>query len=219
MLAKYLPLLGALAVLVFGPAQATQPRDFWAWFQANREFLTQYATNTTAVTNAVGKRLQNVDRGLTFEMGRAPDGVYEFIVSAGGDRDVFTEVRRLVRAAPKIDDWRIIAFRPRRPEGLNLRLEYAGIKVSGGDLWYRLAAEDGQLALTLFVGGMTAGNRDTMARAGFIILDQVLGEYDTATKLRVIDFAALPADPETAGLRPLSELAGEVDRRFAGLQN
>lgn len=218
-MAKYLALFGALAVLTLSPAQATQPRDFWAWFQANREFLTQYDTNTTAVTTAVGRRLQIVDRGLTFEMGRAPDGVYEFIVSAGGNRDVFTEVRRLVSAAPQIDDWRIIAFRPRRPEGLNLNLEYAGIKVSGGDLWYRLESDGGELALTLFVRGMTTDNRDIMARAGFIILDQVLGEYDTATKLRVIDFAALLADPETANLKPLSDLAEEVDRRFAGLQN
>ena len=218
-MAKFLPLIGALAVLVFGPAQATQQQDFWTWFQANRDFLTHYDTNTAAVTGTVGRRLQNVDRGLTFEMGRAPDGVYEFIVSAGGVRDVFPEVRRLVGAAPQIDNWRIIAFRPRRPEGLNLILEYAGIKVSGGDLWYRLATNGGQLALTLFVKGMTTGNRDAMARAGFIILDQTLGEYDTVTKLRFIDFAALPADPETAGLSPLSGLAAEVDRRFAELQN
>ena len=216
---KYFPLFGALIGFMANPANTTQQQNFWVWFEANRDFLAQYDTNTAGVTRAVGSRLQNVDRGLTFEMGRAPDGVYEFIVSAGGVRDVFPEVRRLVGAAPQIDNWRTIAFRPRRPEGLNLILEYAGTKVSGGDLWYRLATDDGQLALTLFVKGMTAGNRDAMARAGFIILDQTLGEYDTATKLRFINFAAFPADPETAGLSPLNALAEEVDRRFAELQN
>ncbi len=216
---KYFLMLVALTGVVSGPALATQQQDFWAWFQANRDFLTQYAANTAAVTGAVGNRLQNVDRGLTFEMGRAPDGVYEFIVSADGIRDVFPEVRRLVKAAPEIENWRIIAFRPRRPDALELNLEYAGIEVSGGDLWYSLAAEGGQLALTLFVKSLTRSNHDVMADAGFIMLDQVLGEYDTATKLRFIDFAPLPPDPEAAGLKPLGDLAEEVDRRFAQSQN
>ena len=212
-------MLWLLALLVSSPAQATQQQDFWTWFQANLDFLTQYDTNTAAVTRVVGSRLQNVDRGLTYEMGRAPDGVYEFIVSAGGNRDVFPEVRRLVRAAPAIENWRIIAFRPRRPDALDWSLAYAGIEISGRDLWYHLASKDSQLALTLFVRGMSAGNRDAMASAGFIILDQALGEYDTATKLHFVDFAPLPPDPAAAGLKPLSDLAAEVDRRFAEPQN
>ena len=101
-----------------GAASATQPQNFWVWFQENRGFLESYATNTQAVTRALGGRLQNVDRGLTYELGQAADGVYEFIVSANGIRDVFPEVIRLVRAAPKIEGWRIVAFRPRRPDAL-----------------------------------------------------------------------------------------------------
>ena len=110
---KRYALLAATLGLLCAPANATQQQNFWTWFVDNREFLENYNSNTAAVTQAVGRRLQNVDRGLTYEMGQAADGVYEFIVSANGVRDVFPEVNKLVRVAPEIEGWRIIAFRPR----------------------------------------------------------------------------------------------------------
>lgn len=216
---KYFPLFGALIGFMANPANATQQQNFWVWFEANRDFLAQYDTNTAGVTRAVGSRLQNVDRGLTYEMGRATDGVYEFIVSAGGVRDVFPEVRRLVKAAPEIENWRIIAFRPRRPEAVMDTLEYAGYKVSSRDIWYRSGEQDGAFALTVHVRGLDADNEKIKTRAAFIMLDLTLGEYDTATKLRHIGFAPLPPDPAAAGLKPLSDLPEEVDRRFAQSQN
>ena len=216
---KRLLLLGVLAGLLTGRAHATQQQDFWLWFEANRDFLAQYDTNTAAVTRAVGSRLQNVDRGLTYEIGRAPDGVYEFVVSAGGVRDAFPEVRRLVRAAPAMEDWRVIAFRPRRPVAELDSLEYAGQKVSVRDIWYRSGERDGEFALTVHVGGLDADNQEIKTRVAFVMLDLALGEYDTATKLRHISFAPLPPDPEAAGLNPLGDLPEEVDRRFPRPEN
>jgi hypothetical protein len=105
-LRQFIALLTAILAMLPGAASATQQHNFWVWFQENRGFLESYATNTQAVTRALGARLQNVDRGLTYELGQAADGVYEFIVSANGIRDVFPEVIRLVRAAPKVEGWR-----------------------------------------------------------------------------------------------------------------
>lgn len=208
--------LGAVLVLFSSPVHATKQQDFWAWFKENKDFLETFHTNTEAVTRAVGMRLLNVDRGLTYEMGQAADGIYEFIVSADGVRDVFPEVIKHVRAAPEIDGWRIIAFRPRKPDALNFKLEYAGLAISGNDIWYRSEGEGDTFNLTVLVRGLNAQNEKKAIRAAFVMLDLALGEYDVATKLRSIDFGALPPDPDSQGLKPLSALPGEVDARFTG---
>lgn len=206
--------LGVMLGVLAGPAQATQQQNFWTWFEGNRDFMTGYASNTSAVTQAVGRRLQNVDRGLTYEMGQAADGVYEFIVSANGVRDVFPEVIKLVKAAPEIEGWRIIAFRPRRPDALQSKLEYAGFSVSGSDVWYRSEEAGDHFNLTVLVKGLDGDNEKKAIGAAFIMLDLALGEFDVATKLRSINFGALPPDPESQGLKPLNELPREVDARF-----
>ncbi len=211
---KRYALLAATLGLLCAPANATQQQNFWTWFVDNREFLENYNSNTAAVTQAVGRRLQNVDRGLTYEMGQAADGVYEFIVSANGVRDVFPEVNKLVRVAPEIEGWRIIAFRPRRPDALQSKLEYAGLAISGGDIWYKSEGEGDAFNLTVLVKGLDADNEKKAIGAAFIMLNLALGEYDVATKLRSIDFGALPPNPESQGLKPLSALPGEVDARF-----
>jgi hypothetical protein len=218
-LRHFIALLTAILAMLPGTASATQQQNFWVWFQENRGFLESYAANTQAVTRALGARLQNVDRGLTYELGQAGDGVYEFIVSANGIRDVFPEVIRLVRVAPEIEGWRIIAFRPRRPDALTSRLDYAGMSISGEDIWYR--SEDGgsEFNLSVYIRGLDPANERTAVGAAFLMLDLALGEYDVATKLRSIDFAPLPPDPAAQGLKPLNDLPREVDARFPASEN
>lgn len=210
----YFSVLVTVLGLVIGPAQATQRSDFWDWFRDNTDFLIQYDSKAGAVTRAIGRRLQTVDRGLTFALGQAPDGVYEFIVSANGNRDVFQEVLKLVDAAPEIDGWRIIAFRPRSPDPGGLSLAFGDVSLSAEDIWYRAEDDGAKVSLAVFVRGLTADNEAIMSRAGFVILDNVLGEYDVATKLGSIAFAALPPDPAAGGLKPLSALPADVDTRI-----
>lgn len=212
---RYLVVLITVLGFAIGPAQATQRSDFWDWFQDNTEFLTQYDSKAGAVTRALGGRLQIVDRGLTFALGRAPDGVYEFIVSANGNRDAFQQVLKLVDAAPAIAGWRIIAFRPRSPDPGALSLAFGDVTLSADDIWYRAEDDGAKVSLELFLRDLSAENEAIMSRAGFVLLDNVLGEYDVATKLGTIGFAALPPDPAAAGLKPLGALPADVDARIA----
>ncbi len=195
-------------------ARATTQEAFWAWFARNTEFLEQYDTNREPVLDEIGRRLHDVHEGLTFEIGQARDGIYDFIISADGIQDVFPEVVRLAKAAPRIDGWRIISFRPRAIDGSKQTVEYGEMTLSYADLWYRSEDQGEVLGLTLFVQGLSEENEPTVRVIAFLLLDTALREFDVETKIGSINFVPLPEDAETVGLTPFKDLAAEVDRRF-----
>jgi hypothetical protein len=62
----------------------------------------------------VAAELHKIDPRLTFELGVSIEP-HELIISAGGLRDAFPTVKRLVSAAPPIAGWRFIAFSSSMP--------------------------------------------------------------------------------------------------------
>lgn len=188
---------------------------FWTWFQDNKAFLETYAANTQEVVTAIGNHLDAVNPQLAFEMGQAADGIYEFIVSADGVRDVFPYVVALTEAAPTIPGWRIIAFRPRKPDSLGNVVWFGGMELGTSAVWYRSSSHEDRLDLALSVAGQDKDGTQEMLGALFLLLDATLGEYDVATRIGCIEFEDCPSEPAAAGFKPLSELAGEVDARFA----
>jgi len=195
-------------------ARRAAGENFWAWFQENKAFLENYVENTHAVVGAVGERLSAVNSRLTFEMGQANDGVYEFIVSADGISEVFPVVMELTKLAPAIDGWRIIPFRPRKPESLGNTVTFEDMELPTSALWYRSGDQGDRIALTLFVEGSTMDEAHAFLGPIFILLDATLGEYDVATRIGHIEFGDCPAAPAEAGLKPILDLAREVDARF-----
>ena len=185
---------------------------FWAWFRENLPLIENFDRNQDQVLEVVRDQLDMVHQGLTFELGLADDGFLEFIVSADGVRERFPEVIRLVRAAPGIEGWRIIAFRPR--SGTDSELTFAGIRLTADMLWFTLEADDGVPGLVLFIDGLDDEDEDLVMGAVFLMLDMALGEYDVETKLGYIESHSMPENPDHLGLHPFHELPAEVDRFF-----
>ena len=196
-------------------AKAAARADFWVWFQENTGFLETYASDTAAVIGAVGERINAVSRDLAFEMGQADDGVYEFIVSADGIKATFPEVVALTKTAPTIAGWRVIAFRPRKPGAQGQVVRFEGADLSTGAVWYRSHRQDDKLDIALCVQGQDQAGARALLGPIFLLLDATLGEYDVGTRIGVIDLEDCPADPAAAGMRPVAELAHEVDSVFA----
>lgn len=194
-------------------AAAHLARDaFWTWFRDNAPRFENYLENTHEVVAAIGQQIGAVDNQLNFELGRADDGIYEFIVSADGIRDVFPAVQALVAAAPVIPGWRVIAFRPRKSGDLANEVRYEGLSLGAGSLWYRATPNDDRLDLTLCVEGQDVTGVHSMLGAVFLLLDATLGEFDVATKIGALEFADCPDNPAADGFSRIPDLAGEVDR-------
>lgn len=187
-------------------------KDFWRWLGNHRAKIHEEIKGPGAPTsqhwsiNEVGRRLKDIDASLVHEIGMADLSTIELIISADGIKAAFPAVIELVKSAPPLDGFKITAFRPRCPEGF--QLEVAGQTVTDQSLSYRLVAEgDATLGLELFIDCDLDPKLQTMV--GFLSLDQRLGEYDVATGLDWIEFAAgRPND----GL-PITELARDFDSR------
>jgi hypothetical protein len=182
---------------------------FWQWFNENSTRLFRFESDQEKVFKELGHALSRVEAGLTFEFGPVQDGRREFIVSADGIRDRFPAVRRLVEAAPAMKEWTVIPFRP--PKSLEMTIEFGAHKLGPEDVWFTAEQDEDRTGLTLFIRGLTENNQKELGGAGFIMLDNALGEYAVETQIGFIEWKPLPSDPEGAGLRPFRTIREVFD--------
>ena len=188
-----------------------QKKEFWRWLANHRQQIhdeikgpgssvSQYWSITE-----LARRLGAVDAALVHEIGMADSSTIELVVSADGIKSAFPAVIDLVKSAPGLDGFKITAFRPRCADGF--QLEVAGQVVTDDLLTYRLTPEDHSLGLELFIDCDL--DQQLQSMIGFLSLDQRLGEYDVATGLGWIEFAAgRPSDA-----LPITQLANDFDSR------
>lgn len=196
----------AIAV-VLAAAPAAKP-GFWEWMVKNEARLADAAAkDPVPVMNEITDQLQKREEDLIVELalGATPFGL---VISADGNTAQFEAVKRVAAAAPKLKRWKVIAFRPRRPFDGQLEIE-DGVKLSMKDFTFKeLGRAAGKIDLEIAVKGRNGANAKEIDNAAYLVLDTVLGEYDVETKIGVIDFIDAPRKAH----RPLSELAGVVDR-------
>src|SRR5579864_4844485 len=87
---------------------------FWKWFEAHEDEIFHFDKDRDKVFDNLAAQLRRVHPDLVFEFSNVTDGRREFTVSAGGIRQAFPEVTALVREAPILSRWQIIAFRQRQ---------------------------------------------------------------------------------------------------------
>ena len=199
---------------------ADSPFDgFWQWFagaearlRAAHDGRDSEPLDLQEAVAEISDRLRRVHPELCFEFGRADDGVYELILSAGGIRSLFPAVSALMQAAPQVPGWRVIAFRPRKDS--DYRVCLGGLTLEAEALWYRLSPAEDHADLELHIEGLTTESLEILGSAAFLMLDAALGEYDVATRIGAIDFEPLPDDPAAEGLKPITELRAEFDAFF-----
>ena len=142
------------------------------------------------------------------------DGAREMVLSAGGIKAAFPAVEALVAAAPRRARWRFTAFRPRRDPVLTIAFRDLTLAPENVDCCF--LSNGHELGIILFFHGYAEERRNEFGQAGFLLLDEALGEYDVSTKLGAIRFMAFEAHPEAERF-PLTELARRFDARRAQL--
>lgn len=192
-----------------GNAPATPQEDFWSWFAKNESALFDFEKDQDHVFKDLDAQLHKIDPNLTFEFGPKKDGKREFVISAGGLTESFPAVISLYNAAPKLDRWIFIEFRPRRPVA-DFDIEMDGVKVPPKDISFILVPDGKKAGLFIFIKGMNKPQESTYKQIAFLYLDTALGEYDVETKVGGIDIQ--PAETETkSDKQPIQELPGAVD--------
>jgi len=172
-------------------AETAADRRFWSWFAAHDDMLFDWtrsagdAERRERIFDQVEDELHRVDPQLYFLFGpKRADGKREFIITGEGRQRLVPVVQRLTRAAPSLDRWIIIAFRPRnpQPEGVT----YQDIALCACDAFFTANRYGDKLQLSMYIPDGLMG-RPTTQTAAMLLLHDVLGELDMMTYVRGVD--------------------------------
>lgn len=184
--------------------------EFWTWFQHNASrYYNLEEHNPQELFSALSYKLCEIHPDISFEFSSIlEDKRREFVITANGMHAAFPYVKKLVDQAPHMDDWKIIAFRQRKPG-----FEYVTIgnfKLDATSIHFEYDLQPDKVDVILFIDGY---NGEPIYRnAIFLILDRLLGEYDVETKLGEINFENENHMPDTALV--LVDLAMIIDEYF-----
>lgn len=170
---------------------------FWAWFERKSDSIARSGPKNLLLVYQITWRLRRIHRGLCWEI--TPS---QFCVSANGYRALIPLVESVVSAAPVIPGWTIVAFRQPVP---GHKVEMAGVVLNAESIRFASTGEGSTLDVCFYLEGLTPENETRLVGAAFIVLDNEIGEYNIATKIREITFDNLLAAPH--GHQPVSELA------------
>jgi hypothetical protein len=205
---------------LFRPNEAKRIAQFWHWFEANQQKIFDIECPNDEQLGLLFHQLDKVDRNLTLELSLKKEAPKELILSAGGIKETFPLVEKLVDAAPLLQNWQFIAFKPRR----NLEeLAYPGAdRLPLNALWYQLDTSQSPFGLNLYIVGHQPESLSVHAQICFFILDNLIGEFQVAHHLGEIDFIGLPEEDsqraliiQQEGLRPITGFAQHFDEALA----
>jgi hypothetical protein len=191
--------------------------EFWDWFSANNDkyyFLDDAdAEVQEELLDLFLEKLQSYSTGLYFLVGGLPNEDKELIITAEGDLEYFNDVVNLVNAAPKLEHWDIIAFKP--PAGLDFKTTYNNIEIDPQNSWFLPLKDDkNPKKLGIIIGisqVISADKRKDYLFAAHIVVDTILGELVAAKDIDYLDIQQLPANFDELGYLELSSLAAFID--------
>lgn len=193
--------------------------DFWKWFAANQEQLYSVSDPSAPIVSETGVHIKLINEGLAYEVTQAATGKKEIAISADANPELFPLVEQVVSAAPKLDNWRVVAFRQKVPANLLKTLSIGAHVQHGnepvtGSPDVLVAVKDMRFALKPN-GDLTIFMKDYRKLApqrdmAIIMLQQAVGEYDFVTKLGEVSFDTITSANEKIS-KPFSELGIAFD--------
>ncbi len=188
------------------------PRKFWKWFTENNE---QYlhindledSEEKDELQREMITKLNEYCNGLFFEIGGHPEGGATLIITAEGDVKLFQDVKRLVRKAPKLDNWKVIAFK--QPMGTDFKINYEGLEIDPDTIWFlplKNPEKPHEIGLRIGFPGFIPEKEKLYISAIFIVLDTILGERSNAENIGYIEVGFIPEQPGENGYIELVKL-------------
>lgn len=189
---------------------------FWNWFHTNEARLYDFEKEQDRVFADLSRELNKYRADLAFEFGPKVEGVRDFVISADGMKANFPFVIALADAAPELPKWKIIKFRPRREFFVDMRYEDVSVKVD--EIRFSIEPDGEKPGITFYFEKYDESQRNPFTAITFLYLDNLIGEFDVATKVGFIQ-AKHASDPSTLTRLSLSDLPATFDKFVARNSN
>jgi hypothetical protein len=210
---KILTLIIGMSLLGSCSLSNAKERKFWIWFTNNSENLFHFEKNQDQIFDDLSSELKKVHPDLVFEFGPVIDNKRDFVISADGIRAAFPAVELLYENKPKLNDWNIIKFRPRRKSIFTIELN--GKKITPEDLKFALLNEDDSTksGIILFIKGFNKIEEENYTHIAYLFLDQIIGEFDVETHVGSILVQGFESS-QFSKSKPIYDLAKDFDLKI-----
>ena len=165
--------------------------SFWEWFSSQEKYIYDELENhPDEIAEEINVQLKQVHSDLVFDIPfEQVDKMYEFIISADGDSELFDTVFKLVEESPKFQRWLIQALRPRTNQ-LDQAIDLAGLYLEYEDIFYTVEKNELPLQINAYIRGYD--NEDNRYVHGFfLLLDTLIGEYNAVKHVEVLSVSPL----------------------------
>lgn len=193
----------------------TNEQLFWKRFQENEAkyfFLNQIEDKNERgrILNILLHHLHQYCDQLFFEIGGYLDKQQDLIITAEGNSNFFDKVEDLVREAPVLKHWNIVAF---KPPVTNVIIEYNNIKLDPNTMYFLpLQNETSQkIGLRIYIPFYNSTYENDFLSATYLVLDNILGERSNALNIGYVEIEALASVSEKQELIELSKLPRYID--------
>lgn len=188
---------------------------FWKWFKINENIIFNFETDREHIFDQLNYELGKVYNGLTFEFGSIKNnGIREFIISADGIKNVFPAVERLFNERPELKRWEVIKFRPRKYLISDINMNNIIIKADEVNYILFDDLNPHKVGIMLFFQKYILDKKGTSEQAGYLLLDEVLGEYDVETRVGSIVFDSKDSEFYVQS-HPIKDLAEDFNRQLS----
>lgn len=185
--------------------------DFWQWFlKHEKTFFTivkEHDNIDEGFLQKISPALRQLSEDFYCVTGMAGDDTAELIISTDGIIKEFVFAEEFIAAAPLIPGWKFTALKPATDIN-EMGIEMDGYEFNGTNISFLsndMNIYPDEIDITLVHKDYTEENKDIITSGCLIYLDNLLGEYNTAIMVDVVQVAGPQKEQE---LIPMEKLQG-----------
>lgn len=187
---------------------------FWEWFVKNKirieNFLDSDLSDYTEYKKLTQK-LKSYNSILFPELTKTENDEYVLIITPDGAEEGIEPTKKLFSHCPQIEKWIVKKYRQPCDE---IGLSFNGIEYPSSDIEILPEFEDeSKVDLKIFVRHLNKDEKRYKSLA-WLYLDHILGEYNSITKIRYVDFYHLNENKSVLGGISLLELRKLIEQNL-----
>ena len=149
---------------------------------------------------------------LFVEITQNSDGTYVLIITPDGKPSGIPDTEKLYNSKPEIDNWIVEKFRQPKDK---LKFKYDGLEYPSSDITIlpELDKEKGKVNIQVYIKNMDLDKAKYQTMA-WLYLDNILGEFNSITKLGYVDFLNLEDGQTVKNGISILELRNLIDKEI-----